>query len=841
MTSSASQSSSEAWQLAVQHYLSSLPNGQKAGFKIPANASTCLDIITQAQGRKRGFTRLMDLLKPLIDPLKRFEAAIDVIMQTHGAIASPIWGPLRMAITMASDHFKTLESLAMILYKVVGSLERFTNYETLFKTNPAVQKTIGALYSDLIDFSTRVVQFHSRSSLRTIVSSFDKDFRDVSEHIDFHSAEIDWVANAANIEESQRARQLETEFRQGKEVQSCVYCLLSTVQIIPSMAFNQYATYQSMKLRHLSVQVRNNIQRWLSPSNVQDDLHRHQLECMPGSCDWILESPQAQDFFNAKHSTTMRILGRPGSGKTVLTSFLINHLADQNETNVLYFFCKAGETEKQETTHALRTLLSQLLRIDEALYHDVEPLYTSSGRATADSYVEVHAALLLALSKTIRTNFILIDALDESQDADDLIQALLEVQRVAGGRIAMLFTSRQMHLSFSFDEDLLFNSDTSKQPIQKYVDHRVLQMKTLSDGVLGLIVVRQITRAADGLWLYARLMLDEIERLPSAALIQRHLRNVPHGLLQLYTQLLRSKESTFTVMDLKFAQQVLLWFDLSDYCSAFQPRSYVDYETLVLTLQKINFGQPLFNPAELVSKLCSPLIRVDDVKQIEGMPVIHGYQISPTHHTADQYIRESQKLPAVSLPLLLRPRRLRQLHRCNTSIWYFTVCEVSATHLVNLRNDPERGTYGSYFEMAYGLWNALHLIRLPVDLDKDEINEASTLLQDIITFISCEQCLRWVETAIIINYVGKWSKLLLNTETGLDIAKENVDLTSISAFQTYQKARLTFLADYAYILQMTGPDRCYLESPPIIPDGFHTRLLAVRMLEIGQKWQEVHR
>ena len=139
MASSAGQLGSEAWQSAIQRYMTSLTAAQKASFKVPENAETCLDMISQAQGRKKGFTRLMELLKPLIDPLKRFEAAIDVIMQTHGAIASPIWGPLRMAITMASDHFKTLESLAMILYRVVGSLERFTNYETLFKTNPAVQ------------------------------------------------------------------------------------------------------------------------------------------------------------------------------------------------------------------------------------------------------------------------------------------------------------------------------------------------------------------------------------------------------------------------------------------------------------------------------------------------------------------------------------------------------------------------------------------------------------------------------------------------------------------------------------------------------------------------------
>lgn len=166
---------------------------------------------------------------------------------------------------------------------------------------------------------------------------------------------------------------------------------------------------------------------------------------------------------------------------------------------------------------------------------------------------------------------------------------------------------------------------------------------------------------------------------------------------------------------------------------------------------------------------------------------------------------------------------------------------MSATHLVNLRDNPEKGAYGSYFEMAHGLWNALHLTRLPVDLDEDEVVKASTLLHDIITFITSKQCLRWVETAIIINYVGKWSKLLLNAELGLSIAKEDVDLTSISAFQTYQKARLTFLADYVYVLQTTGPDRCYLESLPLISGAFHIRPLAVRMLEIGQRWQEVHR
>ena len=576
--------------------------------------------------------------------------------------------------------------------------------------------------------------------------------------------------------------------------------------------------------------MRNNVQRWLSPSNVQDDLHNHQLEYMPGSCDWILDAPQAQECLNSKHSTTMRILGRPGTGKTVLASFLVNHLLEENKYDVLYFFCKAGEVEKRETTHVLRTLLSQLLHIEETLYDDIEPLYTRSGRATADSYVDVHAAFLLALSKTRRRIFMLIDAIDESQDAERLLQALFEVQHATEGGLTMLFTSRQMQLPFSFDEDLLFDSKSTSQPIERYVDHRVLQMKTLSDGVLGLIITRQISRAAEGLWLYARLMLDEVETLPSAALIQRHLRNIPHGLTQLYTQILRSKESTFTAIDLSFGQQILLWFDTSDYLPGFENILYVDYETLVLVLQKVNFGQQLFNPAALVSKLCSPLMKMDD------------FQISPVHHTADQYIKESQNLPAVDLPLILRPRRLRNLHRCATSIWYFTSCETSATHLQHLRDETERHSYGSYFGMAYGIWNALHLDRLPTDLDEAEVMEATALFQEIADYISSEKCLRWIETAIIINYVGKWSKLLLNAETGLNIAIKNSDLTGIAAFQTYQAARTRFMTDFLYVLQATGPDYPFYGNPTyptMMPDGFHTRPLAVKMLDIGRKWQRV--
>jgi hypothetical protein len=44
----------------------------------------------------------------------------------------------------------------------------------------------------------------------TVFSSFDREFRDLSDSILHHWTEIDVAANAANIEEAKNARELET-------------------------------------------------------------------------------------------------------------------------------------------------------------------------------------------------------------------------------------------------------------------------------------------------------------------------------------------------------------------------------------------------------------------------------------------------------------------------------------------------------------------------------------------------------------------------------------------------------------------------------------------------------
>lgn len=90
-----------AWQYAIEKHLSYLSATQRKTFVAPADPDNCLELIRQSQGRKK-YDYFMMALRPLIEPLKRFEGSIDVLVQAQSGIASPIWGPLRMVVTVCT-------------------------------------------------------------------------------------------------------------------------------------------------------------------------------------------------------------------------------------------------------------------------------------------------------------------------------------------------------------------------------------------------------------------------------------------------------------------------------------------------------------------------------------------------------------------------------------------------------------------------------------------------------------------------------------------------------------------------------------------------------------------
>lgn len=590
---------------------------------------------------------------------------------------------------------------------------------------------------------------------------------------------------------------------------------------------------------------RGNIQRWLSPATVDDDLQRHLSEYLPGSCDELLASEQFQSFISSDDLNRPHIVlqGLPGSGKTTAAAFMVDYLQKQG-VEVLYFFFKASDVEKCATISCLRTVLAQLIRLEERLYDLVEPVYHASGRAIADSLSEVQRALSIALDNS-RANriFVIFDALDESSNSEEVLRWIASQGGSVGRQLRSISTTRPSLSFHSVSSDVCWTfirlEGFENDSIKRYIRSRVQNNPIISGTDIGRRVTDFIALAAKGLWLYARLMMDDIDRLPSVGQIQKQLKVLPKGFTELYTKIIRTTEADFNAIELKLAQQLHLWIDVTDYLpNSIWGGGWLTNDMLELIFQYANDGEAVYDPARQVSRVSGPLLEVlnADMKSI-GLPV---FEVDFIHHTAAQYLRESSNLPAAQLPLTLRPRRLRHLHRAAVAIWYYTECAQSEILLKDLREKEGGYTHSmiNYFEMAYGLWNALKLGEFPEIHDPEEARETEIVLRKLTDFISTPACLRWIESAILINYRGRFPHLLWNAVAAWEAAKK-VEHHQFAPFVAFSKARMRFCHHYVFVLAATGVgrDSAPAELLTIDQKEFLQDELAQGILRLGNQWR----
>jgi hypothetical protein len=128
-------------------------------------------------------------------------------------------------------------------------------------------------------------------------------------------------------------------------------------------------------------------------------------------------------------------------------------------------------------------------------------------------------------------------------------------------------------------------------PVWHYVQQTVSRCKHICRTEFGSRVQEKVAAAASGSWLYARLMMDEIQKLPSASSIERQLTNIPDGLARLYQQIFNSMGKSLSPTELRLAQQVFLWIDMSDFVPA--GRTYLDRDILNIVFQAENSGEKL--------------------------------------------------------------------------------------------------------------------------------------------------------------------------------------------------------------------------------------------------------
>jgi hypothetical protein len=145
----------------------------------------------------------------------------------------------------------------------------------------------------------------------------------------------------------------------------------------------------------------------------ETDLQVHYDRCCPGTCEWILLTPEFSSWENSHEPGDLHLVGSAGSGKTIMSAFLINHLRNKypkerlsaHDPFVLYSFCTLRTQED-----VLSSLLRQVLRAIGS--------WESCGFSEIDPSHHDYITTLMTIFRRIKVPklFIILDAVDELTD-----------------------------------------------------------------------------------------------------------------------------------------------------------------------------------------------------------------------------------------------------------------------------------------------------------------------------------------------------------------------------------------------------------------------------------------
>ncbi|KAK8026415.1 NACHT domain protein [Apiospora marii] len=414
-----------------------------------------------ARGKLRNLRRLL----PLFQGLEHYAKVVDVLC--NGTPFLPwVWAPITLILRVSSDHLEAFDHILSSYAKIADSLKRFGVLDKRFSRNQSFQETAAVFYADILEFHKHAYQFVTRSCRNSPLAE-------------------------ENTEKLQRS-----EEEQGIKQYNSIVAWLKIDESDQLTIFDM----------HLEESTRYNAD----------------------TCGWVLSNPKMQLSLQRQPSIPLLwVQGAAGTGKSVLSSAIVNYMKSAGSL-VISHFCNYAYPSSIKYDLILRSLLLQLVREDADLVAHVYENYILAKKVAGALLMERLLQFLLSnISKAPQQTsyvWIILDGVDECDlvTQNKLFRLINQVTSRNFGPDAMIVKAL-VFCRFSADASAKLSKKQSISlaeekehmdlAIRNYTRER---LKGLSDKfeVMHLTdadiqeLEDAITEKADGMFLYARLVLD---------------------------------------------------------------------------------------------------------------------------------------------------------------------------------------------------------------------------------------------------------------------------------------------------------------------------------------------
>lgn len=506
----------------------------------------------------------------------------------------------------------------------------------------------------------------------------------------------------------------------------------------------------------------------------------------PGTCEWILKETEFLEWRDDPDpaSRLLWLYGVAGSGKSVMASFIINHLINEVGKRCQFVFLRFGDLNKKSVGKMLRSLALQCAQVFPEFRHALKKISARinlSGSDPRTIWERVFKSVLFKL-QFVEPLYWVVDGLEECESPRTAVRLLSEALATPVP-IRIALTSR--HTS-GIEAELKRLPQTSRYAHMmlqgRTVDHEIFITENLeltdTDGEL----TRRLISSAQGNFLWIKLTVDRINKSYMDAAVEEALRELPPGMEELYD---RMAESVQARSSSSYLQKALSTDILSWATSSLRPLSISELSegldagsdrTLNLNMQKA------------ITDLCAGFVIIDNDERV-----------SLIHQTAREY--------------LMTPKEGLCISKAAANQIIFLRCLV-CLNIPGLRSKIDKGRPPLLLNYAASYWTS-HL----VSSDSD----AEVVIESLLKFLRSPSVLTWIHAVAY----QKELHVLLQSSTHLTKFSAKKRQQHANQSNQLQPEDLALIEDWATDLgKLVGkfgsqllhtPDSIYKMIPPFCP------------------------
>jgi ankyrin repeat protein len=355
---------------------------------------------------------------------------------------------------------------------------------------------------------------------------------------------------------------------------------------------------------------------------------------------------------NNDNSRLLWISGGPGKGKTMMSIFLTEeltrHTAASITSDLVFFFCGAGDENRNTAVNLLRGLVHQILEkrpqlIGNALAYFKPPERAKQTLSSLEALWLIFSRLVV--DDRLGTIFCVLDGLDECEEETtrSLLRRILDMlaaqcSNKADSLFKLAIVSRDMPVlrgcaTVKLDPD---NNQEIESDISTFVRSRIKDL-TWIEGFEHIqeSVQTSLLERAEGTFLWVGFAMHELLQMHTCKQIQETLQILPSGLPAIYGRMLlrippSQRDSARTLL-----QYVAI---------AVRPLRLLELATTI-PLPKSLSQMELEQATRDLIILCGPLLRTEEPKEEPetDVEIVQGHEVNLVHQSVRDYLLRSQR------------------------------------------------------------------------------------------------------------------------------------------------------------------------------------------------------